>query len=216
MYSVAHKPCHLPRVAISLDCLEQNQCCSGTDCIYRVVSAAFLLVCERSGMLYNGCAEGLFKARGLWVLTQLPRERRWDEGDREIWVKPLWASGSGVMMAIWNDDERQEEVFQTGVSNWETHLSLRTWFWLLKIQWPQLMCCADEGFVYMCGAHMSVCVFILSCVEERLFLSLSAFILQGDPWLSHQQTLCFLCVCVCVSKLFVLIRIKGLFSERKL
>lgn len=99
----------------------------------------------------------------------------------------------------WNDDERWGEVNMC-VSNWGRHLTLRTWFWFLKTQRPQLLCCADENFVYMCSVHMSAFVFIWSCGEEGLFLSLSAFILQGDPWLSHQQTLCLCvsaCVCVC-------------------
>lgn len=47
-----------------------------TASIYRVVSAAFLWLREGSGMVYNGCVKGLFKARGLWVLTQLPGEMR--------------------------------------------------------------------------------------------------------------------------------------------
>lgn len=95
-----------------------------TASIYRVVSAALLL---GSGMVYNGREDGLFKTRGLWVLTQLPRERRCDERDREIWVKPLRASGSGVMTARWNDDERQGEANMcVQVSSWETDLTLRT------------------------------------------------------------------------------------------
>lgn len=52
--------------------------------------------------MYNGCVDGLFKARALCVLTQLPRERRW----AEIWVK----LPPGVLMAGWNDDGRREEV----------------------------------------------------------------------------------------------------------
>lgn len=57
-----------------------------------------------------------------------------------------------------------------------------------------------KTFFYMCGAHVRV--FVLNSVEEALFLSSSAFIPQGDPWLSHQQTLCF-CVCMCVFSLAV-------------
>lgn len=81
-----------------------------TASIYRVVSAAFLWLREGSGTVYNGCVEGLFKARGLWVLTQLPGEKRWEEGGRQIWVKLLKASESGVMTARWNDDEQQGEL----------------------------------------------------------------------------------------------------------
>lgn len=47
-----------------------------TASIYRVVSAAFLWLREGSGVAFNGCEDGLFKAGGLWVLTQLPGERR--------------------------------------------------------------------------------------------------------------------------------------------
>lgn len=54
--------------------------------------------------MYNGCRDGLFKARGLRVLTQLPRERRCVEGDR-IWGKtPLSIGVRG------NDDEWRGEV----------------------------------------------------------------------------------------------------------
>lgn len=54
--------------------------------------------------MYNGCVDGLFKARGLWVLTQLPREQRWVEGDRILGKTPLSIGVRG------NDDEWRGEV----------------------------------------------------------------------------------------------------------
>lgn len=55
-------------------------------------------------MAHNGSVDGLFKTRGLWVLTQLPGEQKQD--GREFWLKQLEESGSGVT-AAWNDNGRQ-------------------------------------------------------------------------------------------------------------
>lgn len=54
--------------------------------------------------------EGLFKAGSPWVLTQLPREQERDGGGREFWLKQLGESGSGVLTAAWNDNEREKPV----------------------------------------------------------------------------------------------------------
>lgn len=71
--------------------------------VYRVVSAS---VRQGSGdVAHNGSEDGLFKTRGLWVLTQLPGEQERD--GREFWLKQLEESGSGVMAAAWNDNGRQ-------------------------------------------------------------------------------------------------------------
>lgn len=56
-------------------------------------------------VVHNGSVDGLFKTRGLWVLTQLPGEQERD--GREFWLKQLEESGSGVMTAAWNDNGRQ-------------------------------------------------------------------------------------------------------------
>lgn len=63
-----------------------------TASIYRVVSAGILRLCEGSGTVYNGCVQGLFKAGGLRVLTQLPGEHR-DESCREMWLKTTLSPG---------------------------------------------------------------------------------------------------------------------------
>lgn len=73
----------------------------------------------------------------------------------------------------------------------------------------------------LCFAKPTCVVVCVYCGVEGLLLSLSGSILQGDPWLSHQQILCRV-VCVCVllhvrlRELFVLIRIKELFSKGKI
>lgn len=61
--------------------------------------------CRGAATWHNGSVDGLFKTRGLWLLTQLPAEQKRD--GREFWLKQLEESGSGVMTAAWNDNGRQ-------------------------------------------------------------------------------------------------------------
>ena len=94
MDAIVHRLCHLPCTAISLDWLEQNQCCSGTD-DQHLWSCQLAFLREGSGMVYNGYLEDLLKARGQWVLTQLAGERRlrwWRQRNlgktaSSVWVK---------------------------------------------------------------------------------------------------------------------------------
>lgn len=79
-----------------------------------------------------------------------------------------------------------EHVFRTG-----KHVpAVRAQFWFLKT--PQ-----QQPGMWDKNECFCVSLFEFLVVTKGLFLSLSASVCQGDPWLSHQQTLC---VCACVSK----------------
>lgn len=112
--------------------------------------------------------------------TTLSAGVRGNDGGREWW----WAARGS------------EHVCQ--VSNWKTHLTLRTWFWFLKVQWPQLMCCAHETLC-SCVWHTCVCVCVyLELRWERTVFVIISIYPSGWPLALSSAHSVFSCVCLCV------------------
>lgn len=162
--------------------------------------------------MYDGCQDDLFNAGGLWVLTQLPAEQRWD--GREIWVKPLWALGvNGVEMESRRAARKWSRVskFQTGKHIWLSEHD----FGSLKYNGHNGHR-PDEHSVYMCGETCAcVCVPLESWWGRAVFIIISIYSTGWPLDLSSANSIrarVLLHVCVCVRELFVLIRIKGLFQ----